>query len=96
MADNKTMFGSLLTALQAKRAAMEYQAVRDLYKSNEVSPTDPAYKLAETKISHGGGKETIEYRLYKLVDFSRVTIEAEIRSSIETGLKFDQEYSRGK
>lgn len=85
MNDETTMFGKLLTSVQQQRKLAHEQALRDLWKRNDLSPGAAGYKIAETKAIHRDGREVTEYRLYKLIDASVTTIKAEVTSSVETG-----------
>ena len=82
-----SMFGKLLTEVQAQRKFTRERAIADLWRRNKLNPSAPGYKLAETVTVQNDGCEITEYRLYKLVDCTVTTIVSEVRATTETGLK---------
>lgn len=82
----ENMFGKLLTRVQNTRKMARTQAVADLWRRNKLNPNTGGYRLAETDMVQRDGTEITEYRLYKLIDCSVVTVRSEVKHSIETGL----------
>ena len=81
-----SMFGKLLTEVQAQRKFVRERAIADLWRRNKLTPSAPGYKLAETVTVQSDGSEITEYRLYKLVDCSVTTLTSEVHANTETGL----------
>lgn len=79
------VFLKMLNSLTTMRRLAHARALRDLYARNNVTASTPGYKLAETPTVYANGREVMEYRLYKLIDASVVTISHEIHHSVETG-----------
>jgi hypothetical protein len=92
--EEKSMVGKLLMRVKQARAVSHDQEIAALYKRNHATPGTPGYKLAETQAVKANGKEVVEYRLYKLIDCSVVTMDAEITTHVETGLNSIHERSR--
>lgn len=93
---NQNLFGKLLKSVHNAKRYSNLQAVEELWKRNGLSnPTKrDGYKLAETVEVQRNGTEIKEYRLYKLVDATVVTISTEVTASIESGLDKLKENNR--
>ena len=87
MMESRTMFGVLLEQIRQKRKILRDEALRGLYKRNNISLGMSGYKIEESKPINLRGVESVEYRLYKLIDCSVVTISSEIKAVVETGLR---------
>lgn len=82
----ENMFGKLLTRVQNTRKMARAQAVADLWRRNNLNPNTGGFRLAETEMVQRDGTEVTEYRLYKLIDCSVVTVTSEVKHSVETGI----------
>lgn len=84
-----TMFGKLLSNVRAVRFTAKQKAQDELWKRNGLD--NPAkrngYRMAETQSINRDGTEVVEYRLYKLIDASVVTISSTVTHKIENGLQ---------
>lgn len=83
-----TMLGKLFSAVRSQRWLLREQALSELWKRNglENPKLRDGYKVAETAEVHKGGKEIIEYRLYKLVDSVVTTLDTSVKGKVEAGL----------
>lgn len=81
------MLGRIFNKVSEARFIAKQQAKSDLWARNGLSnPTQRnGYKMAETAVVHRDATEVVEYRLYKLVDASVVTISSEVNHKIENG-----------
>lgn len=91
-----TMFGKLLTRVHNARHYSRLQAQNELWRRNGLEKAEKreGYKIAETKEMHRDGTEVVEYRLYKLIDASVVTLSSEVKSEVVTGIKALRENSQ--
>lgn len=93
---NVTLMGKLLSRVHNARHYSNIQAIDELWKRNSLA--NPAkrdgYKLAETSVVHRDGTEVKEYRLYKLIDATVVTITTDVNTTIELGLENLRENNR--
>ena len=92
-----TVLGKLMAKIRANRQIAIDKAVEDLWARNGMAgkASRRGYKLAETQAVSRDGVETIEYRLYKLVDAAVVTISADVNTDIQEGVSSAREM-RGK
>lgn len=89
----KTLLGKTLSALRFERQQARQKAARDLWERNGMAnpKTRSGHKLAETTTLQQDGTEVTEYRLYKLIDRSLVTISSSVSTKITTGVESEQD-----
>ena len=91
-----TMMGKLLSRVHNARYLSRQQAIEDLWKRNgmENPKTRDGHKLAETAVIQRDGTEVTEYRLYKLIDATVVTVAAEVNTEVKLGIENLRENNR--
>lgn len=94
---NPTVLGKLMAKIRIKRQLAIDKTIENLWVRNGMGEkaSRAGYKLAETKVVNRDGVETIEYRLYKLVDAAVIKISAEVAVDIKEGAQNAREM-RGK
>lgn len=82
------LLGKVIKILNNARWEAQHEAKNDLWKRNGLdNPTQRnGYRMAETQKLLRDGTEVMEYRLYKLLDASRVIVKANVTHEIETGI----------
>lgn len=81
----QNLFSRTLAKLQSARWSAREDAKNELWKRNglENPKLRDNYRIAETEVVTRGGQEIVDYRLYKLIDASRITISVDMRHEIE-------------
>lgn len=82
------VLGKMMDRLRKARLHTKTLAIDELWERNGLGTGQAreGYKLAETQRVDRNGSEITEYRLYKLIDRSVVTISADINTEVATGL----------
>lgn len=84
----KNIIGSFMNRLSYERSTMKKKAVDEIWANHGLKDEKlrGGFKLAETTTVQADGVEVTEYRLYRLIGSSRVTIAADITTKIETDI----------
>lgn len=79
-----TMKGALLNRVDQARKHSYAQAVDELWKRNKIKNREE-YKVAEITMVQKDGTEIKEFKLYKLIDATVVTISSQVNVEIALG-----------
>lgn len=93
MSEGGNLFGKMLNKYRAIRSLAISDAMVKLKQRHEItSQKENQYKIEEHTVVMPSGDEVIELRLYQLVDAAIVTVEGDVTTSLQGGIKNLREF----
>lgn len=90
------MFGKMLNKYRSAKKMAIWDAKNKLFERHKVTYRNAnQYKIVEDKIVLPSGKEVTELRLYELIDAAVVTVNPDITTELEGGIKKLREFNNG-
>lgn len=84
----ESLMGKLLERVHNARHFSRLTAIDAMWERNGMASvaSRKGFKIAETTSVFKDGTEVVEYKLYKLIDATTVTVSAEVNTKVEQGV----------